>query len=98
MFSLTGIPPFAGFVGKYYLFASAVQSDLTWLAIVGVITSLFSTYYYLRIVVYMYFRDGEEEVPSFSKVSLAAIALAGAGIVVFGVVPSLILDILTTMF
>ncbi len=98
MFSLTGIPPFAGFVGKYYLFASAVQSQLTWLAILGVITSLFSTYYYLRVVVYMYFREGGEEIPILPKLSLASVALSALGIVVLGVVPSLILDILKTMF
>jgi NADH-quinone oxidoreductase subunit N len=98
MFSLTGIPPFAGFVGKYYLFASAVNSGLTWLAILGVITSLFSAYYYLRIVVYMYFREGVDEVPVFSRISLAAVVLSAFGILLFGIVPSLILDVLTTMF
>lgn len=98
MFSLTGIPPFAGFVGKYYLFASAVQSGLTWLAVIGVITSLFSTYYYLRIVVYMYFREGDEEAPVFSKMSLVVVALSGFGIILFGILPSLILDVLQTMF
>ena len=98
MFSLTGIPPFAGFVGKYYLFASAVSSGLTWLAILGVITSLFSAYYYLRIVVYMYFREGVDEMPVFSRLSLAAVILSAFGILLFGIVPSLILDVLTTMF
>lgn len=98
MFSLTGIPPFAGFVGKYYLFASAVQSNLTWLAILGVITSLFSTYYYLRVVVYMYFREGGEELPVLSKLSFASVAISAFGIVLLGIVPSLILDVLKTMF
>jgi NADH-quinone oxidoreductase subunit N len=98
MFSLTGIPPFAGFVGKYYLFASAVQSGLTWLAVLGVITSLLSAYYYLRIVVYMYFRDGVDEVPVFSRISLAVVVLSAFGILLFGIIPSLILDVLTTMF
>ncbi len=98
MFSLTGIPPFAGFVGKYYLFTSAVSSGLTWLAILGVITSLFSAYYYLRVVVYMYFREGVDETPAFSRISLAAVVLSALGILLFGIVPSLILDVLTTMF
>jgi len=98
MFSLTGVPPFAGFVGKYYLFASAVQSNLTWLAIIGVVTSLFSTYYYLRVVVYMYFRDGEEELPVLSKLSFTSVAISGVGILLLGVFPSLILDVLKTMF
>lgn len=98
MFSLTGLPPFAGFVGKYYLFASAVQSNLTWLAILGVLTSLLSTYYYLRIVVYMYFKEGSLELPEISKFSLVSVVVSGIGIVLFGVFPSLILDILKSMF
>lgn len=98
MFSLTGIPPFAGFVGKYYLFASAVQSGLTWLAVLGVITSLISNYYYLRVVVYMYFRDGSAEEPSLPASSLAAVALSAAGILVLGIMPSLIFDVIVSMF
>ncbi|MEW6062464.1 MAG: proton-conducting transporter membrane subunit, partial [Bacteroidota bacterium] len=98
MFSLTGVPPFAGFVGKYYLFASAVQSNLTWLAIIGVVTSLFSTYYYLRVVVYMYFREGGEELPALSKLSFTSVVISGVGIILLGVFPSLILDVLNTMF
>ena len=98
LFSLTGVPPFAGFVGKYYLFASAVQSQLTWLAILGVVTSLFSAYYYLRVVVYMYFREGGGEVSVLPKLSFASVALSAVGVVILGILPSLILDILKTMF
>jgi len=60
MFSLTGIPPTAGFIGKFYLFASVVKSGphLYWLAIVGAINSVISLYYYMRVVKVMYF-DGE---------------------------------------
>ena len=50
LFSLMGIPPLAGFFGKYFLFLSAVQADMTWLAIVGVIGSAISIYYYGRIL------------------------------------------------
>ncbi len=99
MFSLTGIPPFAGFVGKYYLFASAVQSNLTWLAILGVLTSLFSTYYYLRIVVYMYFREAvSAEAIEISKVSYGTVIICGIGIVLFGIFPALILDLMKSIF
>ncbi|MGA8264511.1 MAG: NADH-quinone oxidoreductase subunit N, partial [Ignavibacteriaceae bacterium] len=48
MFSLAGIPPFAGFFGKYYVFIAAIKANLTWLAIVGVISSVISVYFYLR--------------------------------------------------
>ncbi|MEI7906667.1 MAG: NADH-quinone oxidoreductase subunit N [Bacteroidota bacterium] len=99
MFSLTGIPPFAGFIGKYYLFASAVQSHMTWLAIFGVITSLFSTYYYLRIIVYMYFKEAtnHEEI-KLPGLTFATVILCGAGIVLFGIVPSLIFDLMKSIF
>ena len=67
MFSLAGIPPFAGFFGKYYVFIAAVKAHLTWLAIIGVIASVISVYFYLRIVVIMYFKSPETEVkPSLS--------------------------------
>ncbi|MGO9481914.1 MAG: NADH-quinone oxidoreductase subunit N [Candidatus Kryptoniota bacterium] len=61
MFSLAGIPPFAGFFGKYYLFASAVTADMTWLAIVGVLASVVSVYFYVGIVVHMYFVEETPE-------------------------------------
>lgn len=54
MFGLTGVPPLAGFFGKLYLFQAAVEADLTWLAIAGVINSAISAYYYLRVTVTMY--------------------------------------------
>ena len=61
MFSLTGIPPTLGFVGKFYLFSAAISGQYYLLAIIGVLTSLISAYYYLRVVVMMYMREGEPE-------------------------------------
>ncbi|WP_069130805.1 NADH-quinone oxidoreductase subunit N [Rhodohalobacter halophilus] len=61
LFSLAGIPPFVGFVGKYYVFAAAVQADMVMLAIVGVLASAASVYYYLRVMVYMYFKEAHKE-------------------------------------
>jgi NADH-quinone oxidoreductase subunit N len=60
LLSLGGIPPTAGFIGKYYLFAAAVQSGYGWLAIVAVLMSAVSMFYYLRLVVAMYLREGRE--------------------------------------
>ena len=57
MVSLTGIPPTVGFWGKFYLFTAVIQADLTWLAIIAVVMSAVSAYYYLRVVWYMYFRE-----------------------------------------
>ncbi len=61
MLSLTGVPPTLGFVGKFYLFRAAVEGQFYLLAVIGVLTSLISAYYYLRVVVVMYMREGEPE-------------------------------------
>ncbi len=61
MLSLTGMPPTLGLVGKFYLFRTAIQGGFIGLAIIGVLTSLISAYYYLRVVVTMYMRDGDPE-------------------------------------
>ncbi len=61
MLSLTGIPPFGGFIGKYKLFAAAVESGFSWLAVVGVLASAVSAYYYLRVVIFMFMREAQSE-------------------------------------
>jgi NADH:ubiquinone oxidoreductase subunit 2 (subunit N) len=63
MFSLAGIPPFAGFFGKYYLFAATIRADYLWLTIIAVISSIISMYYYIGLIVYMYFKDAPEDAP-----------------------------------
>jgi NADH-quinone oxidoreductase subunit N len=62
MFSLIGFPPTIGMVGKFYLFRSVISGGYTGLAIIGVVTSLISAYYYLRVVVNMFMREGEQTV------------------------------------
>ena len=59
LLSLIGIPPTAGFVGKFYLFGAAVRAGYIWLAVIGVLNSAVAAYYYLRIVVVMYMREPE---------------------------------------
>lgn len=59
MLSFTGVPPTLGFVGKFYLFRTALEGGFVGLAIIGVLTSLVSAYYYLRVIIVMYMRDGE---------------------------------------
>jgi len=61
MLSLTGMPPTLGLVGKFYLFRTVVEAGQIWLAVIGVLTSLISAYYYLRVVVVMYMREGSPE-------------------------------------
>jgi len=58
MLSLTGLPPTLGLIGKIYLFRAVIEGGFYWLALVGVITSLISAYYYLRVIVTMYMKDG----------------------------------------
>jgi len=86
MLSLTGVPPTIGFVGKFFLFGAAIQAGLVWLALIGVITSLVSAYYYLRVVVVMYMRPGEPEARSERWLS-AGLGLAALATVVFGILP-----------
>jgi NADH-quinone oxidoreductase subunit N len=62
MLSFTGVPPTLGFVGKFFLFRTVVQGGFIGLALIGVLTSLISAYYYLRVVVVMYMKDGEPEI------------------------------------
>jgi NADH-quinone oxidoreductase subunit N len=59
LLSLTGIPATAGFIGKWYLFGAAIRADYAWLAVIAVVMSTVSAYYYLRIVVAMYMRPGD---------------------------------------
>src|SRR5213595_4121425 len=60
LLSLGGIPPTVGFLGKYYLFAAVVQAGYGWLAVIAVLMSAVSMFYYLRLVVAMYLREGRE--------------------------------------
>ena len=88
MFSLTGLPPTAGFIGKFYLFAALIEggTQFYWLAFVGVFNSVISLYYYMRVVKVMYF-DGEPQKtltnPIF-PVTLILTVLAGL-IIIFGI-------------
>ncbi len=84
MLSFTGIPPTLGFIGKFYLFRSVVEGGFVWLAIIGVLTSLVSAYYYLRVVVYMYMQDGEPVAQRDNWVYLTA-AATGVGIIILGI-------------
>jgi NADH-quinone oxidoreductase subunit N len=99
MFSLAGVPPFAGFFGKYYVFTGAVEAGYTWLAIAGVLMSLVSAYYYLRLVVVMYFNDGGEgQAVTLRVPALAALVIAALALVALGVFPSFLLGLTARCF
>lgn len=82
MLSLIGLPPTLGLVGKFYLFRAVIAGGFTGLAIIGVLTSLISAYYYLRVVVVMYMRDGEPETEHESFLDLTTIFTAVATVVI----------------
>lgn len=94
MFSLAGVPPTAGFWGKFYVFTAAWQSDLQWLAIVGVITSAIAAFFYLRIVVQMFMRDPAREAqPSRDRGLAIGIGLAALGVILLGIIPTPVIDL-----
>jgi NADH-quinone oxidoreductase subunit N len=99
MFSLAGIPPFAGFFGKYYVFLAAIEGGYTWLAILGVIMSVVSAYFYLRLVVLMYFHEESSperhRIPAMGMVALVVCALS---ILELGVLPSTVLTLTGRLF
>jgi NADH-quinone oxidoreductase subunit N len=99
MFSLIGLPPLAGFFGKYYIFVSAIENGYTWLTIVGVLASMVSVYYYLRIIVVMFFQERGDEAPvSIGASGVAAVLLSAAGVLAIGVFPMLVLQWMGGLF
>jgi NADH-quinone oxidoreductase subunit N len=95
LLSLIGIPPLAGFVGKFYVFGAAVRSGYLWLAVIAVLNSAVAAYYYLRVIVAMYMREAEGPptiaVPSFA--AGVALAVALVAIVLLGIVPAPFADL-----
>ncbi|WP_456434325.1 NADH-quinone oxidoreductase subunit N [Thermosulfuriphilus sp.] len=89
MFAMAGVPPMAGFAGKFYLFAAAIKSGYLLLAAVGILTSAIGAYYYLRVIIYLYMREPEKEVIR-GQVAIApavAIAATAIGIIYLGLRP-----------
>lgn len=93
LFSLAGIPPTVGFVGKFLVFRAAVNQHLTWLAVVGVLNSLVSVFYYVRVVYYLYMKPLPKRAPRFSEPwTVRVIAgVAAAAILILGIAPNLVL-------
>jgi NADH-quinone oxidoreductase subunit N len=94
LLSLAGDPGTAGFAGKFFIFRAAVEARLLWLAIIGVVTTVVSFYYYLYILVQMYMRESTEE---FTDVSVPgslklALGVALVGVLYLGILPTRILD------
>jgi NADH-quinone oxidoreductase subunit N len=89
LLSLGGVPPTGGFFAKFYLFRAAMESpQLYWLVVIGVLTSVISIYYYLRIVVAMYFRDPLRPLePTDAASTRAALVLTAVAVLLLGILP-----------
>lgn len=96
--SLLGLPPTAGFFGKYYVFSAAVQAGgpMVWIAVLGVLASVIGAYYYLKVIVYLFMKEPEEDapiaVPMQSWYMVVALILAGYYVMKLGIFPSQYLD------
>ncbi|MCC2640886.1 MAG: nuoN [Nitrospira sp.] len=98
--SLAGIPPTAGFIGKFYIFMAAVNAGMAWLAVVAVIFAAISAFYYLRIVMVMYMREADGSVESHSRLEPSpalsfVLACALAGVVLLGLFPNALWSLAT---
>ena len=94
MLSLGGIPPTAGFMGKFWLFGAAIEAGYVWLAVIGVLNSAISLYYYIRIVVFMYLKKettGSE--PTASPGLTFTLAAAVVATIVLGIYPRLLFEL-----
>lgn len=86
MFSLAGIPPLVGFFGKFYVLKAAVDADMAWLAIAGVVASVIGAFYYLRIIYYMYFGEDRDALNGSMPMVGWAMLMISAAAMVLGVV------------
>jgi NADH-quinone oxidoreductase subunit N len=94
LLSLGGFPPTAGFIAKWYVFSAAIEQGYYTLAVIGVLTSVVSVFYYLRIVVMMYMTEGAETMrPRIPATAMAGLALATAMVFYLGVLPTQVLDL-----
>ena len=94
-FSLAGVPPLAGFIAKYLVFTAAIEAQLGWLAVVGVLTSIIQTAYLLRLINYMYAKTPQEKTEiKEPKKLLVPIFILVAAIIVLGIYPTIVLNLI----
>ena len=94
LLSLGGFPPFGGFIAKWYIFTAAMEAGYSWLAIIGVLTSVVSVFFYLRIVVMMYMTPTDEPAtfPPIPKVAGLALVVSAILIFYLGILPARVID------
>ena len=95
LFSLTGIPPTVGFFAKLYVLLAAVDAGLAWLAVAIALNAALAAFYYLRVIVYMYMRDAEDDPAPIDRhpFGTLALALSVAGVILLGLFPEPVLDL-----
>ena len=94
LLSLGGFPPMAGFIAKWYVFSAGIKAGYTWLAIIGVLTSVVSVFFYLRIVVMMYMTPGDapQRVPAVPVIAGGALVVSAILVFYLGILPTRVLD------
>jgi NADH-quinone oxidoreductase subunit N len=95
LFSLAGIPPTAGFVGKFTIFSAAVNAGYIWLVVIGVLTSAASVFYYFRVIMRMYMQTPETEPRplQFGPAAILALIITAVGVVYIGIFPTTYLSL-----
>ncbi len=94
LLSLAGIPPTAGFIGKYYLFTAALKAGYPWLVVIGLLTSAISLFYYFRIAAAMFFSEAAGAKFRASDALTAAVVICAAGTLIVGIAPEKVLQVL----
>jgi NADH-quinone oxidoreductase subunit N len=93
MLSLVGIPPLAGFTGKYYLFSAAIEQKYIWLVVIAILTSVISLYYYVGVIRQMYFQTSTVDKPIAMPIALkVSLIISVIGVLLFGVYPNIFLN------
>ena len=100
MFALAGIPPTAGFMGKFFIFTAALREGETALAVIGILSAVVSVFYYLRVVVTLYMRPAETEMSAGGGTLPETVSLAAAAFILLalGVFPAPLMDLLVSFF
>ena len=93
MLSLAGIPLTAGFIGKFFMFSSAVAQYQIWLVVIAIINAIIGIFYYFRVIVAMYFKEGKNIILATPIQFKFVLALSAILTVVFGLYPSLISEL-----
>ena len=100
MFALAGIPPTAGFMGKFFIFTAALREGESALAVIGILSAVVSVFYYLRVVVTLYMRPAETETSVGGGTLPETVTLAAAAFILLalGVFPAPLMDLLVSFF